>query len=89
VTFTATVAPAADAGANPTGTVVFYDNGTEIGSGPVSTAAGLTTATLTTDALPGAAIRSPRLIRATVATPPVRARRRSTRSRGAARGFTH
>ena len=47
VTFTATVTPSQSASVNPSGTVTFVDNGsTTIGSGSVSTTAGVTTATL-------------------------------------------
>ncbi len=47
VTFTATVAPSQTASVNPSGAVTFVDNGsTTIGSGSVSTTAGVTTATL-------------------------------------------
>ena len=47
VTFTATVTPTQSASVNPSGTVTFVDNGsTTIGSGSVSTTAGVTTATL-------------------------------------------
>ncbi len=53
-TFTATVSvssPGTTAVANPTGTVTFYDGGTAIGTGTLSTAAGVTTATFSTSAL--------------------------------------
>jgi hypothetical protein len=52
VKLTATIAPGAGASGNPTGTVTFLDNGTSIGTGPVSTTGGVTTATLTTSTLP-------------------------------------
>ncbi|HUO74957.1 MAG TPA: Ig-like domain repeat protein, partial [Solirubrobacteraceae bacterium] len=51
VTFTATIAHAAGAGTDPTGTVTFYDNGRQIGAGPVSSAGAVTTAQLATSAL--------------------------------------
>jgi hypothetical protein len=54
VTFTATVsvtAPGSTAGANPTGTVDFKDGATIIGSGTLSTTAGVTTATFSTTSL--------------------------------------
>jgi Bacterial Ig-like domain (group 3)/Divergent InlB B-repeat domain len=54
VTFTATVSPGVAGPVNPTGTVTFYDNGTSIGSGAVSTAGGVTTATYTTSTLTAA-----------------------------------
>jgi titin len=53
VTFTATVtvnSPGSALLANPTGSVTFYDNGTVLGSGTLSTTGGLTTATFTTTA---------------------------------------
>jgi hypothetical protein len=54
VTFTATVtvvAPGSTAAANPTGTVTFQDAGVSIGTGTLSTNAGVTTATYTTSTL--------------------------------------
>ena len=56
VTFTATIAPSPGGSASPTGTVSFEDNGsTGLGSAPVSTASGVTTATLTLSNLPAGA----------------------------------
>lgn len=52
VTFTATVTPAGYGPADPTGTVTFSYGGTVIGAAPVVTKSGVTTATLTTTALP-------------------------------------
>ena len=54
VTFKATVAvvsPGSTLVANPTGIATFYDNGTAIGTGTLSTTAGVTTATFSTEAL--------------------------------------
>ena len=54
VTFTATVAvvgPGSTVVANPTGIATFYDNGTAIGTGTLSTTGGVTTATFSTAAL--------------------------------------
>jgi hypothetical protein len=54
VTFTATVSvvsPGSTAVASPTGTVTFYDNGTAIGTGPLSVVNGQDQATLTTSSL--------------------------------------
>src|SRR5207245_7300220 len=54
VTFTATVTvdgPGSAAAFYPTGTVTFYDNGTAIGTGTLSTTAGVTAAALTTNLL--------------------------------------
>jgi hypothetical protein len=51
VTFTATVAPGPNGPGTPTGTVTFYDGGSSIGTAPVSTSQGVTTATLTTSSL--------------------------------------
>jgi hypothetical protein len=52
VTLTAAVTPGPDGFPSPpTGTVTFYDNGTEIGTGTVSTTAGVSTAMLTTSSL--------------------------------------
>jgi hypothetical protein len=47
VTFTATVTKASG-NVNPTGTITFKDNGTAIGTGTLSTTAGVTTASFTT-----------------------------------------
>jgi hypothetical protein len=52
VTFTATVIPGPNGPGVPTGTVTFYDGGSSIGTGTVSTSQGVTTATLTTSSLP-------------------------------------
>ena len=49
VQFTATVVPLT--GSNPTGNVTFYQNGSIIGSGTVTTSAGVTTAAITTSGL--------------------------------------
>ena len=58
VTFTATIAPSPGGSVSPTGTVSFQDNGsTGLGSAPVSTTAGVTTATLTLSNLPAGATR--------------------------------
>ncbi len=51
VTFTATVTPGPNGVSNPTGTVTFFDNGTMIGTGTLSTTAGVTTATFPTSSL--------------------------------------
>jgi len=53
VTFTATITapPSATAVANPTGTVTFYDDGSPIGTGKVSTTGGVTTAGFSTGSL--------------------------------------
>jgi hypothetical protein len=53
LTLSATVTPAGNAGADPTGTVTFTDNGTPIGSGTISTSGGVTRAELTTAKLAG------------------------------------
>jgi autotransporter-associated beta strand protein len=50
VTFTAVVAPVSPASGNPTGTVTFEDGSLILGSGTLSTAGGVTTATYTTTA---------------------------------------
>ena len=53
VTFTATIAPSPGGSVSPTGTVSFTDNGsTGLGSAPVSTTDGVTTASLTLSNLP-------------------------------------
>jgi hypothetical protein len=54
VTFTATVAAVSSGTAAPTGTVVFLDGSTQIGSGKVSTSNGVTTATFSTSTLSAA-----------------------------------
>jgi autotransporter-associated beta strand protein len=51
VTFTATVSVASPGAGTPTGTVTFYDGVAALGTGQLSTAGGVTTATLTTTAL--------------------------------------
>jgi len=51
VTFTATVAAVAPGSGNPTGTVTFKDGANAIGTGTLSTTAGVTTATFSTSAL--------------------------------------
>ena len=48
VTLTATITDGEGPIGNPTGTVTFYDDGTEVGTAPVSTSAGETSATFTT-----------------------------------------
>jgi autotransporter-associated beta strand protein len=48
VTFRATVSAATPGAGNPTGTVTFYDNGVQIGTGSLSTSGSVTTATYTT-----------------------------------------
>ena len=50
VTFTATVAAAAPGSGNPTGTVTFRANGNLLGTGTLSTAGGVTTASFTANA---------------------------------------
>jgi hypothetical protein len=52
VTFTATVSLAASSQATPTGTVTFYDDGTELGTTDLVTSGGATTATLSSSNLP-------------------------------------
>ncbi len=49
--FTATVAPVSAGTGVPTGTVVFSDGSTPLGTAPLNTAAGISTATFTTTAL--------------------------------------
>lgn len=51
VTFTATVSVSAPGAGSPTGTVTFMDGASTLGSGPLSTANGITTATFTTSDL--------------------------------------
>jgi hypothetical protein len=51
ITLTATVTPASRGPASPAGTVTFFDNGTQIGTGSLSTTGAITTATFTTSAL--------------------------------------
>ncbi len=51
VKFTATITPGPGGVGNPTGTVTFFDNGSSIGTGSVSTTGGVSTATLTTSTL--------------------------------------
>jgi autotransporter-associated beta strand protein len=51
VTFTATVSANSPGSGNPTGTVTFSDGGVTLGTGTLSTKAGVTTATYTTSAL--------------------------------------
>ena len=53
VTFTATITPGPGGSVSPSGTVSFLDNGsTGLGSAPVSTMAGVTTASITLSSLP-------------------------------------
>ena len=51
VTFTATVAPTVSGLSAPTGSVTFMNGSTVLGTAPVSTSGGVTTATLTTSSL--------------------------------------
>jgi hypothetical protein len=51
VTFTATITTGQGPIGSPTGTVTFFDGASELGSGEVSTAAGVTSAAFTTSAL--------------------------------------
>jgi len=51
VTFTATVTAVAPSSGNPTGTVTFKDGSNTVGSGTLSTTAGVTTATFSTSSL--------------------------------------
>ncbi len=51
VTFTATVSAVSPGNGNATGNVIFYDNGSQIGVGQLSTVNGVTTATFTTTSL--------------------------------------
>ncbi len=51
LTFTATVAATSPGAGNPTGSVTFMEGSTTLGSAPVSTSNGITTATISTAAL--------------------------------------